>query len=86
MPPRVVVGNYQHLGLFDGKDLAILSPRQGLRRHDEALTTSVESRVPATDPLIERAIAYYQGASHGYKQQLLGWKPTQGTPEQLSQR
>lgn len=34
LPPRVVVGNYQHLGLFDGKDLAILSPRQGLRRHD----------------------------------------------------
>ncbi|MCT7075888.1 sulfatase-like hydrolase/transferase, partial [Salmonella enterica] len=29
LPPRVVVGNYQHLGLFDGKNLAILSPRQG---------------------------------------------------------
>lgn len=27
LPPRVLIGNYQHLGLFDGKDLAILSPR-----------------------------------------------------------
>ena len=26
LPPRVLVGNYQHLGLFDGQDLAILSP------------------------------------------------------------
>ena len=77
LPPRVVVGNYQHLGLFDGKDLAILSPREGLRRHDEALTTSIESRVTATDPLIERAITYYQAASHDYKKQLLGWKPAQ---------
>ncbi|OZY39270.1 sulfatase [Pseudomonas fragi] len=86
LPPRVVVGNYQHLGLFDGKDLAILSPRQGLRRHDDALSTSIESRVPATDPLIERAIAYYQGASHGFKQQLLGWKPAQVEAGQVSQR
>ncbi len=86
LPPRVVVGNYQHLGLFDGQDLAILSPRQGLRRHDDALSTSIESRVPATDPLIERAIAYYQGASHGFKQQLLGWKPVQVEAGQVSQR
>ncbi len=75
LPPRVVVGNYQHLGLFDGKDLAILSPRQGLRRHDDALTESRESRVSSDDPLITRAITYYQTASYGFKQQLLSWKP-----------
>jgi phosphoglycerol transferase MdoB-like AlkP superfamily enzyme len=82
LPPRVVVGNYQHLGLFDGKDLAILSPRQGLRRHDDALTESRESRATASDPLIARAITYYQTASYGFKQQLLGWKtPTEGTDQ-----
>ncbi|MEB0045061.1 MULTISPECIES: LTA synthase family protein [unclassified Pseudomonas] len=74
LPPRVVVGNYQHLGLFDGKDLAILSPRQGLRRHDDALTESRESKADASDSLITRAITYYQAASYGFKQQLLGWK------------
>ncbi|WP_160106327.1 LTA synthase family protein [Pseudomonas izuensis] len=80
LPPRVVVGNYQHLGLFDGKDLAILSPRQGLRRHDDALTESREYRSDTSDPLIARAITYYQTASYGFKQQLLGWKvPMEGT-------
>ncbi|MDD2053799.1 LTA synthase family protein [Pseudomonas putida] len=77
LPPRVVVGNYQHLGLFDGKDLAILSPRQGLRRHDQALAESHESTVTARDPLIQRGIAYYQAASHGFKERLLGWKPAE---------
>ncbi|UZM12009.1 LTA synthase family protein [Pseudomonas kielensis] len=86
LPPRVVVGNYQHLGLFDGQNLAILSPRQGLRRHDQALTESIESPATTSDPLIARAITYYQTASYGFKQQLLGWKaPKEGTV-QVSER
>ncbi|MCU0073964.1 LTA synthase family protein [Pseudomonas koreensis] len=86
LPPRVVVGNYQHLGLFDGKDLAILSPRQGLRRHDDALTESRESKAASDDPLISRAITYYQTASYGFKQQLLGWKAPKEGAEQISER
>jgi len=86
LPPRVVVGNYQHLGLFDGKDLAILSPRQGLRRHDDALTESRESRVGSDDPLVSRAISYYQTASYGFKQQLLGWKAPKEGAAQVSDR
>ncbi|MDF3163816.1 LTA synthase family protein [Pseudomonas proteolytica] len=74
LPPRVVVGNYQHLGLFDGTNLAILSPRQGLRRHDQALGASQESRSNSDDPLIQRAITYYQAASYDFKQHLLSWK------------
>ncbi|MEG0243710.1 sulfatase-like hydrolase/transferase [Pseudomonas sp. WS 5412] len=86
LPPRVVVGNYQHLGLFDGTNLAILSPRQGLRRHDQALGASQEFRVDSNDPLIQRAITYYQAASYGFKQHLLSWKPPKTTAPQLSQR
>ncbi|RIJ10555.1 LTA synthase family protein [Pseudomonas sp. 91RF] len=86
LPPRVVVGNYQHLGLFDGKDLAILSPRQGLRRHDDALTESRESRVNSDDPLVSRTISYYQTASYGFKQQLLGWKAPKEGAAQVSDR
>jgi arylsulfatase A-like enzyme len=86
LPPRVVVGNYQHLGLFDGKDLAILSPRQGLRRHDDALTESRESRSTADDPLMTRAITYYQTASYGFKQQLLGWKAPKEGAGQVGER
>ncbi len=86
LPPRVVVGNYQHLGLFDGQDLAILSPRQGLRRHDQALGDSRESQAEASDPLITRAITYYQAASYDFKQQLLGWKPAPKASVEISVR
>ncbi|WP_460134286.1 LTA synthase family protein [Pseudomonas sp. S1_E04] len=86
LPPRVVVGNYQHLGLFDGKDLAILSPRQGLRRHDQALGESQELRVASDDPLIQRAITYYQVASYGFTQQLLSWKAPKDVTPALSER
>ncbi|MDE1532763.1 LTA synthase family protein [Pseudomonas carnis] len=86
LPARVVVGNYQHLGLFDGKDLAILSPRQGLRRHDQALGESQELRVGSDDPLIQRAITYYQAASYDYKQQLLSWKAPKEEAPVLSKR
>lgn len=74
-PGRAVIGNYQHLGLFDGSDLAILSPRRGMRRHDDALGESREIRANAEDPLIRRDIAYYQGASHAFRNRLLGWRP-----------
>ncbi|GLK90779.1 LTA synthase family protein [Pseudomonas turukhanskensis] len=73
LPARVVLGNYQHLGLFDGKDLAILSPRGVLRRHDDALGASHEVTVTADDPLITRAIGYYQAASYGFTEHLLDW-------------
>jgi len=73
LPPRVLVGNYQHLGLFDGKDLAILSPRATLRRHDDALGASHEVTVQLDDPLVARAITYYQAASYGFTHRLLNW-------------
>jgi phosphoglycerol transferase MdoB-like AlkP superfamily enzyme len=73
LAPRVLVGNYQHLGLFDGKDMAILSPRSAMRRHDDALGASVERSVQADDPLVMRTIAYYQAASYAFKHQLLNW-------------
>jgi len=73
-PGRALVGNYQHLGLFDGASLAILSPRQNMRRHDDALGLSHESAVDTGDALLRRDIAYYQGASHAFKKQLIAWR------------
>jgi phosphoglycerol transferase MdoB-like AlkP superfamily enzyme len=72
---RVLIGNYQHLGLFDGQNLAILSPKKGMRRHDDALGLSDESTVSINDPLIRRDIAYYQSASHMFQHGLLRWSP-----------
>ncbi|CAK9890451.1 MULTISPECIES: LTA synthase family protein [Pseudomonas] len=76
LAPRVLIGNYQHLGLFDGQDLAILSPRDGLRRHNQALGESREVSSDKSDPLIQRAIAYYQVASYGFTHHLLDWLPS----------
>ncbi len=72
---RALIGNYQHLGLFDGRDLAILSPKRAMRRHDDALGISHESLAGADDDLVARDIAYYQGASHAFTEGLLSWKP-----------
>ncbi|NLW80328.1 MAG: sulfatase-like hydrolase/transferase [Desulfovibrionales bacterium] len=70
---RALIGNFQHLGLFDGHDLAILSPKKGMRRHDDALGLSDESAGSARDALVRRDIAYYQGASHMFQHGLLRW-------------
>jgi len=70
---RALLGNYQHLGLFDGADLAILSPRKTVRRHDDALGVSYERRADKSNDLVQRNIAYYQGASHAIAQGLLQW-------------
>ena len=85
-PGRALLGNYQHLGLFDGQNLAILSPRQGMRRHDDALGLSHEWRVDDADPLLRRDIAYYQGASHAFGKRLIAWQPEIQPGQQLSQR
>ncbi|WP_449434189.1 LTA synthase family protein [Pseudomonas putida] len=75
LAPRVLIGNYQHLGLFDGKDLAILSPLGGMRVHHDALGNSRETTVDKDNSLVRRAIAYYQSAAYGFGQGLLAWKP-----------
>ena len=85
-PGRALLGNYQHLGLFDGKDLAILSPRRGMRRHDDALGLSHETKVDSEDPLLRRDIAYYQGASHAFGQHLIAWQPRPAPQALVSQR
>ncbi|HKM37137.1 MAG TPA: sulfatase-like hydrolase/transferase [Thiopseudomonas sp.] len=71
---RALLGNYQHLGLFAGGDLAILSPRKTVRRHDDALGVSYERRTNKSNELVQRDIAYYQGASYDISQGLLKWQ------------
>ena len=85
-PGRALIGNYQHLGLFDGANLAILSPRRGMRRHDDALGLSHEISTSTSDSLLRRDIAYYQGASHAFQKRLIAWRPSDMPEEQLSKR
>ncbi|MEY1661290.1 LTA synthase family protein [Isoalcanivorax beigongshangi] len=70
---RVLIGNYQHLGLFDGDRLMILSPRHSLREHRDALGLVREQPASLEDELMRRNIAFYQGASYAYRHRLLSW-------------
>ncbi|MNN16009.1 hypothetical protein D3C81_1291340 [compost metagenome] len=70
----MLIGNYQHLGLFDGQNLAILSPNRLMRRHDDALGASREHPANRDDALIDRDIAYYQSASYAFSNGLLTWR------------
>ncbi|MEZ5529635.1 MAG: LTA synthase family protein [Porticoccaceae bacterium] len=81
---RVLIGNYQHLGLYDGKDLAILSPRRGIRRHDDASGDSIETAGRMDDPLVQRTIAFYQAASYDLKRGFLNWVSEDKSIERLS--
>jgi phosphoglycerol transferase MdoB-like AlkP superfamily enzyme len=73
-PMRALIGNYQHLGLYDGKDLSILSPRRSIRRHLDADNQSREAVDDSSSALARRNIAYYQGASTLFRQGGLAWK------------
>ncbi|MFZ2163073.1 MAG: LTA synthase family protein [Sideroxyarcus sp.] len=73
-PGRALIGNYLHLGLFDGANLAILSPRRAMREHEDALGTSREVSADANNPLLRRDIAYFQGASHAFQNGLIAWR------------
>ncbi|WP_447589899.1 LTA synthase family protein [Aquipseudomonas campi] len=83
-PGRALIGNYQHLGLFDGQDLAILSPRRLMRLHEDALGLSHESQSSDVQDLIRRDIAYYQGASHAFKHGLLAWEAPTAVGEHVA--
>jgi len=62
--------------------LAILSPGKGMRRHNDALGRSMEVKVDSGNPLIQRAIAWYQGASYGFSHRLLAWQVDNSPTEQ----
>jgi phosphoglycerol transferase MdoB-like AlkP superfamily enzyme len=77
-PGRALIGNYQHLGLFDGEQLAILSPRRMLRLVADEGDGRRERPGSLDDLLVSRGVAYYQGASYAFGKRLLGpakWVP-----------
>ncbi|SIO15856.1 LTA synthase family protein [Halodesulfovibrio marinisediminis] len=68
---RAFIGNYQFLGLFDGKRMAILGPKKSIEVQtikDETAISSVKGSIK--DPLVQKAISYYQNAAWVYKNKL----------------
>ncbi|OBQ46547.1 LTA synthase family protein [Halodesulfovibrio spirochaetisodalis] len=68
---RALIGNYQYLGLFDGKRLAVLGPKKSIEiqtiKND---TTTNTVRGSTDDELVRKAISYYQNAAWVYKNKL----------------
>jgi phosphoglycerol transferase MdoB-like AlkP superfamily enzyme len=73
-PNRAFIANYQDLGLFDGRQMAILAPQQRVLLQQGFKDDQVSER-PAgiEDSLVQRDISYYQGAAHVYRNRINSW-------------
>ena len=72
---RAFIANYQNLGLFDGKQMAILEPRKVIRKQTGLQTGNiVETAATLKDPLVQRNVSYYQGAANAYRNHLNAWE------------
>jgi hypothetical protein len=72
-PERALIGNYEYLGYFDGRDLTILQPRQRIERYRYTEAGPKKVAVSNDDEGAELVRAYYQTASRTYKDGLNEW-------------
>ncbi|HET6471805.1 MAG TPA: LTA synthase family protein [Pseudomonadales bacterium] len=77
-PSRALIGNYQYLGYYDGRDLTILQPRHRIERYRYDDANSRKVPVDANDAGAEKARAYYQVAAETFKDGLNEWSRTGG--------
>jgi len=77
LPPqdgRAFIANYQNLGLFNGRQMAILEPRKIIREQSGLAQGQVDEKSVSKDnPLVRSDISYYQGAAAVFKQHLNAW-------------
>ena len=72
-PDRALIGNYEYLGYFDGRDLTILQPRQRIERYRYTDAGAEKVPVENEDEGAELVRAYYQTAAQTYKDGLNQW-------------
>ena len=73
-PQRALIANYQNLGLYNGTQMAILQPQQGIQIQ-QGFDKQRISQHPSeeSEPLVLRNISYYQGAAYIYKNKINAW-------------
>ena len=64
---RVFISTYQNLGYIRDGQLVILSPQKKVATYQPNFETGVAAEIPASDSLINEAIAWYQGASYSFR-------------------
>ncbi len=68
---RAFISTYQDLGYIKNGELVILSPRQKVEHYTPDMETGLNKKLPKSEnKLTEEAIAWYQGASFLYKNNL----------------
>lgn len=77
---RALIANYQKLGLFDGNNLVILSPRKEI----DLITLSESNKVilqkiTPVSPLVSQCMSFYQGADYILKNRLNRWNSSPNT-------
>ncbi len=80
-PHRALIANYQNLGLFDGREMAILEPRQQIVVQQGFGDGEIsETPSQASDPLVKRNIGYYQSAAAVYGSKINAWSTRDVVP------
>ncbi len=83
-PNRALIANYQNLGLYDGRRLAILEPQRKIfiqtGFNDDHVT---EQASDARMPFVRRNISYYQSAAYIYRNHLNSWSHRGDTMGQI---
>jgi len=74
---RVLLGNYQKAGLFQGDTLTILAPKQGVQQFVPKLDDSGDATplLEAKPELVDEAVAYYQTAAYRFGHGLMRHEP-----------
>jgi phosphoglycerol transferase MdoB-like AlkP superfamily enzyme len=73
-PERALIANYQNLGLYNGKQLAILKPQEKIALQDGFRSQQVREQIAGKNtPLVQRDISYYQSAAYIYKNRINRW-------------
>ncbi len=67
------IGNYQHLGMLEDGILTVLSPKQEVTQR-RVESEPILAQPPDMAALLDRSIAYYQGASYVFAHHLNAWQ------------
>jgi len=70
---RALIANYQKLGLFNGKELLILSPGKSICMVDTKSNDPIIRKIDASYPFVEELISFYQGADYILRNRLNKW-------------
>ena len=73
-PGRALVSNYQHLGLYEGDDLVVLSPKKLVREYDVRDIQNPIRLASLNEFSVKKATFYYQLSSQVFKGHLNAWK------------